>query len=131
MSLYDVILKELDLNEGDEFVLIGNGFPSGYVRKFENGQMLASCSKGIWEKSQIQVNRIIEEDFELKITKRAPWVPEDLECYFAPNLLSKDLYLEFMNTGYELDGLYIERKIAFKTPEEAIACAKKMLEVIK
>lgn len=135
MNIYEAILQALELEEGDEFLMEGDRFPSGDVlRKFENGKLLFKVSTTHienWQTSNISVNGIMQNDIKITLVKKAPWTPKIYENYYVPNLLGKDLYLEYKNTEYELDMLYIKRKMVFKTSEEAIACAKKMLEVVK
>ena len=51
--------------------------------------------------------------------------------YYVPSLIEDDFYISFTYVGDSTDIKIKERGIAFKTKEEAINCAKKMLEVVK
>ena len=128
MSLYDVILKELDLNEGDEF-LIRNDMC--VARKFENGRFISKeCKNSDWVNSQTTLNTFI--GFQpITITKRAPWVPKVGEEYYIP---TPERTILWDGTRYDADDydlLMIKRGMAFKTQKEAEDCAKKMLDAIK
>jgi hypothetical protein len=51
--------------------------------------------------------------------------------YYTPRVTSKDLCDWHIYNSDSWDEIYIKRGIVFKTPEEAIACAKKMLAAVK
>jgi hypothetical protein len=125
MSLYDVILKELDLNEGDEFKI---NYDS-HIYKFTDSKLYTKCGDKLWCKKHFPINDLFE--LGIKILKRAPWVPKVGERYFVPEFFSGRLYADCIFTDHMLDHRCVEMKCAFKTPEEAITCAKKMLDAIK
>jgi len=132
MSLYDVILKELDLNEGDEFTFANNAFMDNYPRKFVNGKMYVKYfNRSEFVLSEIWFNNFLGEDFKITITKRAPWVPKVGEKYYIP---TPERTILWDGTRYDADDydlLMIKRGMAFKTQKEAEDCAKKMLDAIK
>ena len=125
MSLYDVILKELDLNEGDEFKI---NYDSP-IYKFTNSKLYTKRTDGLWCKKYFPINDLLELGFT--ITKRAPWVPKIGERYYSPFPNDESLYDEDSNDNTSVDKYLIKNGMAFKTPEEAITCAKKMLDAIK
>lgn len=125
MSLYDVILKELDLNEGDEFETKPT---TGHILRFEKNSLLYLSKIGTWELSAVNINELFDG---ITITKRAPWVPKIGDIYYVAYPITECMYAfgRFENT--RADKFYIENNLVFKTKEEAISCAKKMLEAIK
>ena len=125
MSLYDVILKELGLNEGDEFKTISY---AGIIHKFEEGRLMYLSSFNTWEPSFLHVNELLRG---ITITKRAPWVPKVGESYYIPIPYTRDLFAFTRFTNDEIDKIRVERGIVFRNSTEAIACAKKMLDAIK
>lgn len=58
------------------------------------------------------------------------WLKDDTK-YYVSSLTDKDLYKQYTYASDNVDKRMIERGLVFKTKEEAINCAKKMLEVIK
>jgi hypothetical protein len=58
------------------------------------------------------------------------WVKYGME-YYTSDITAENLCEPQTYRADKWDKRYMERGIVFKTPEEAIACAKKMLEVIK
>ena len=58
------------------------------------------------------------------------WLKEGTR-YYVPEILYEKLYDEYVYKADNADKLYIKRGIAFKTKEEAIAYAKKMLAIVK
>lgn len=57
------------------------------------------------------------------------WLKERVE-YYIPDVTDNDLYEIYSYEGDGWDRMYMERGIVFKTKEEAIECAKKMLAVV-
>ena len=58
------------------------------------------------------------------------WLKDGTE-YYIPRITAVDLYdCNYWDAG-AWDRMYMERGIIFKTKEEAIACAKKMLAAVK
>ena len=125
MSLYDVILKELDLNEGDEFTI---NFDS-ILYKLIDSKLYTKCTDGMWCKKYFPINDLLE--FGITITKRAPWVPKAFEVYYYATPERAVLWHATKYHADDYDLLLIERGMAFKTQEEAEDCAKKMLDAIK
>ena len=58
------------------------------------------------------------------------WVPKKGETYYYPDQFCSNLYRSAVNDTDSFDKKCIELKLAFKTPEEAIKCAKKMLSCL-
>jgi hypothetical protein len=65
-----------------------------------------------------------------KADKPYSWL-ESGTRYYTPDITARSLYIEHAYATDIWDKRYMERGIVFQTPEEAIACAKKMLEVVK
>ena len=58
------------------------------------------------------------------------WLKKGM-MYYIPNVDNNKLYTQFFYNAGCLGRMYMERGIIFRTKEEAIACAKKMLSAIK
>lgn len=58
------------------------------------------------------------------------WLKEGVR-YYIPKVAFADLNDTYVYSADDFDKRNMERGIVFKTPEEAIECAKKMLEVVK
>lgn len=58
------------------------------------------------------------------------WLKKDA-VYYYPNVLVDDLYDCYTYYNDHYDKILKSRGLVFKTKEEAIECAKKMLEVVK
>lgn len=58
------------------------------------------------------------------------WLGEGVTYHYPVPVVSS-LYNSATYRADDWDKLCMERGIVFKTPEEAIECAKKMLEVVK
>lgn len=59
-----------------------------------------------------------------------PWEPKIGGKYYTPNIHNNDFYEVYYFNNIS-DERRFKRGLAFKTKEEAIACAKKMLDSIK
>lgn len=70
----------------------------------------------------------IEEQFELP---RGSWKPGNAENYYVPYPSTKDMYITESWFDYPSDYDCFERGLCFRTKEEAIAAAEKMLNSLK
>lgn len=71
----------------------------------------------------------IENNFEIPEEK---WVPKEEDKYYYPKPEYAELYSHtYFYNNNKYDEYRLENGLCFKTKEEAIACAKKMLEAIK
>ena len=61
--------------------------------------------------------------------KTKQFVPKEGKFYYVAAISEDDLYREVCYENDSADKLWLERGLWFRTPEEAIALAKKMLEV--
>lgn len=59
------------------------------------------------------------------------WKPKKGEIYFCPSINNDSLFIEMTWINDMADDKCFKRGLVFKTQEQAIACAKKMLESIK
>lgn len=59
------------------------------------------------------------------------WRPKTGEKYFVPSPTMTDLFSLFTYEGDSQDRAILSRNIAFRTKEEAIACAERMLAAVK
>ena len=62
--------------------------------------------------------------------KSYSWLKKGMD-YFVPNINSEELYVIYTYKGYKMDSEMKDRGLAFKTQEEAVEAAKKMLAVLK
>jgi hypothetical protein len=65
-----------------------------------------------------------------EIEKPYGWLKKGTK-YYVPDTIDKELFQIYVYDASDWAKRSMERGIVFKTPEEAIACAKKMLEVAK
>lgn len=89
---------------------------------------IAKCSPedefNVFVGARLAIDRLEEE------CKPYSWLKKDVKYYY-PYIARTDLYAScrYANDGF--DKMMISRGLVFKTKEEAIECAKKMLEVVK
>ena len=127
MSLIKTIAEKLGLKWDDEM---------GESEKFEIHKFTYNPHKltndGLFNKygdsCDNGLNCLVKE---LATIKKLPFIPEIGEMYYTPDVSETDKYFEFINLGDSVDEIVIERGLAFRTKEEAIAMANKMLEVVK
>ena len=62
---------------------------------------------------------------------KLPWKPKMDEKYYIPSIFDWDFYKYNFWLNDECDEKYYKRGLVFKTKEEAIDMAKKMLAVVK
>lgn len=59
------------------------------------------------------------------------WKPKIRETYYQPSIYNSSLFVMRLCDNDRAEDEEFKRGLVFKTPEEAIACAKKMLECAK
>lgn len=98
------------------------------IAKKGNTVGIARCSPedefDIFVGARLAIDRLEEE------CKSYGWLKKDVTYYF-PRVDTNKLYDYYQYNGDGIDKRFISRSIVFKTKEEAINCAKKMLEVVK
>ena len=62
---------------------------------------------------------------------KRPWKPRENERYYYPLSSDKDLWGGTTWTDSNYDNIRLNRGLVFKTIEEAVAAAEKMLAVVK
>lgn len=65
------------------------------------------------------------------VVANRPWKPTFREIYYVPSILNRDLYDFNSWNNDEYDKELYRRRVVFKTKEEAIRAAEKMLAVAK
>ena len=89
---------------------------------------IARCSPedefDIFTGVRLAIDRLEEE------CKPFGWLKEDVR-YYIPRVDADDLFNGFIYQNDKIDERHMSRGIVFKTKEEAIEVAKKMLEVVK
>ena len=89
---------------------------------------IAKCSPedefDVFTGARIAISRLEEK------CKPYGWLQMGM-TYYYPMPTKTDLFDYYTYTNDDINKKYISRGLAFKTKEEAIECAKKMLEVVK
>jgi len=114
----NVILKSLDLEENEEFGIVGSRLKH---RINENG--LKYYHSGTWFRSEKLDNLLLGK---LEIIK-LPFVPKEDEAYYVPDISMADLYFKTWNYATKDDKHRIEHEMCFRTKQGAIAKAKELL----
>lgn len=114
------------LEDRDKIEIIVDGNKT--IAKKDGKVGIAKCSPedkfDIFTGAKLAIDRL-----EKKCTPYG-WLKEGV-TYCYPCVGSDDLYDYYTYNNDEVDRKYISRGLVFKTKEEAIECAKKMLEVVK
>ena len=74
--------------------------------------------------AKLALDRLEEEE------KPYAWLKKGV-IYYSPSVNAEEPYIRHIYDADRLDKIYMKRGIAFKTKEEAIECAKRMLGVVK
>lgn len=122
MNYMPEVAKMLGVEIGEEFEI--DSFSGFYKITEEDG-----C---ISETETFTINAhlfgILSGQFEIK---RKPWIPKYGERYWYPCLCAAYLAESTHNNHSSFDDTRIERKIVFRTKEEAVQAAKKMLKALE
>lgn len=98
------------------------------IAKKGNKVGIAKCSPqdefDIFTGARLAIDRLEEK------CRPYGWLKEDVKYYY-PYIARTDLYASCRYDNDGFDKMMISRGLVFKTKEEAINCAKKMLEVVK
>lgn len=100
-----------------------------YYRLTEDGLEQSDTPNGEWEDGD-------EWILALLLTGEAdiiqlPWKPQNGEFYFSPSPTRKSLQECLAWVGGENDNYRLNRGFVFRTPDEAVAVARKMLTVAR
>ena len=95
---------------------------------FETSYFETSYDDGDWGKASAEILRSILIG-DVRIIK-LPWKPREDERYYYPLPSDKDLWGGTTWTDSNYDNIRLNRGIVFKTKEEAVAEAEKMLAAI-
>lgn len=127
------------LRDGDEYIVAGN-----MIDNMESWDYLENYNEDLTSIgfSKLDIVKIYDwEEIYGEIPRREkitvwerPWMPKTGEVTYVPALLGgveDDLYIE--HTWYDKSdyNLWFERGLVFKTKDEAIEAAEKMLKTIK
>lgn len=114
------------LEDAEDITILVKG--NKVIAKRGNKVGIAKCSPedefDIFTGAKLAIERL-EEKY-----KPYSWLKYG-DRYYAPSLTEDDFYVSFTYRNDPTDIKIKERGIIFKTKEEAIECAKKMLEVVK
>ena len=97
---------------------------------FENAQIDMNVMSKLVHDGYVATNMSDEELEQGGTEYNKPW-PTMYDSYYLPDILEEKLYCLYQWLGDELDMRCKERGLVFRTKEEAIKAAKKMLEAIK
>ena len=107
-----------------EIVVNGNKV----IAKKDGKVGIAKCSPedvfDIFTGTRLAIDRLEEK------CKPYSWLKEDV-TYYVPKVLDKELYDFYTYSDGTIERRLISRGLVFKTKEEAVAAAKKMLAVLK
>mgnify|MGYP004515065801 FL=1 len=96
--------------------------------RFTNNGMEMSKDEIHWEKCTSEVLEwLIKGEIDIKL----PWKPQNGEFYFSPSPTRKSLKECLAWVGGENDNYRLNRGFVFRTPDEAVAVARKMLTVAR
>lgn len=98
------------------------------IAKMGGKKGVAMCSPedefNIFTGARIAIDRLEEG------LNHCSWLTFGME-YYVPTPMKIDLFEQYINANDEIDRRYISRGLVFRTKEEAIEAAKKMLAVLK
>lgn len=120
------VAKLLDVEVGETFSI--NQMSPLAIFRFTDKCLQISTGDGIWiTANSDKLCKLL--DGRLSICK-LPWKPTKGQKYYVPNIFVQDLwaYYSWNDDGYD-EELY-KRGVVFKTTEEAIEAAEKMLAAI-
>lgn len=119
----DEMLEDVDM---DKIEIIVNGNKT--IAKKDGKVGIAKCSPedefDIFTGTRLAIDRLEEK------CKPYGWLKDGVMYYF-PRIDTDELYDYYLYNNDGTDKKLISRGLVFKTKEEAIECAKKMLEVVK
>ena len=126
-KVLDVVLEELNLQEGEEFevrsfIIVVDGKLQHRINK--NG--LEYFCNGVWNHSVLLDKLLLGK---LEIVK-LQFIPKLNEMYYYPDITSTDLYDNAINYNGEYDRRRIIHEMCFKTKEGAIAKAGEWLKIL-
>lgn len=96
--------------------------------RFTNNEVEMSKDEIHWEKC---VSKVLELLIKGEIGIKRPWKPQNGEFYFSPSPTRKSLKECLAWVGDENDNYRLNRGFVFRTPDEAVAVARKMLTVAR
>lgn len=125
-DIYDCNWTDEMLENAEDITILVKG--NKVIAKRDNKVGIAKCSPeddfDIFTGVRLAIDRL-EEKY-----KPYSWLKKDITYYF-PRIDIDKLYDFYTYNNDDVDKRFISRGIIFKTKEEAINCAKKMLEVVK
>jgi hypothetical protein len=120
------MLEDVDENKKEDITILVKD--NKVIAKKGNKVGIAKCSPedefDIFTGVRLAIDRLEKK------CKPYSWLKEGVMYYF-PNVLKDNLYDYYHYDNDATDKVMISRGLVFKTKEEAINCAKKMLEVVK
>lgn len=96
----------------------------------ENAQIDMNVMNELVHDGYVATNMSDEELEQSRAEYNKPW-PALYDTYFVPDIIDERRYFQYQWLGDELDMRCKKRGLVFRTKEEAIEVAKKMLEVVK
>lgn len=96
--------------------------------RFTNNGVEISKDAIHWEKC---MSEVLEWLIKGEIGIKRPWKPRNGEFYFSPSPTRKSLKECLAWVGGENDNYRLNRGFVFRTPDEAVAVARKMLTVAR
>ena len=121
------VAKLLDVEVGEIFSI--NQMSPLAIFRFTDKCLQISTGDGIWiTANSDKLCKLL--DGRLSICK-LPWKPTKGEKYYVPHILDRDLWDCYSWDDEEYDEELYKRGVVFKTKEEAVMAAKKMLAALQ
>lgn len=127
------VAKLLGVKFGESFEI--SDIPDGRVHlkwqrcyRLSSAGIEASNDNVHWEKC---MSEVLEWLLMGEIGIKRPWKPQNGEFYFSPSPTRKSLKECLAWVGGENDNYRLNRGFVFRTPDEAVAVARKMLTVAR
>lgn len=138
-GVYNIDLDNSHAWSAEMFEVVNKDVGKRVVIEIEGDKVVARCGdkegkvryrpdKNFYDGAKIALERLKESD------RPYAWLKEGVKYYtpaFGAYDEDDDLWLMSIYRGESIDKMNMKRGIAFKTREEAIACAKKMLAAVK
>lgn len=126
------VVKLLGVELGEPFKIASDtqGVYQNYYRFTENNCLETSYGGVKWEMTTAAVLLKYLLMGDIRIAK-LPWKPRKDERYYYPLPSDKDLWGGTTWSDNNYDNIRLSRGLVFKTRDEAVAAAEKMLAVVK
>ena len=121
------VAKLLDVEVGETFSI--NQTSPLTIFRFTDKCLQTSTGSDIWvTANSATLYQLLNGRLSIH---KLPWKPTKGEKYYVPHILDRDLWDCYSWDDEEYDEELYKRGVVFKTKEEAVMAAKKMLEIAR